>query len=97
LLVHFKEKEIHSERMKILTFFIVLCFWKSLVWAQAPGQLKNRVDLEDVNIKGEVNKNNLSFTNRSRHNLNDRIRLRKDFTKEILENIPEEFTPNRER
>ena len=51
----------------------------------------NRVDLEDVKIKGEANKNSVSFTRRSKHDLNDRIKLRRDFNKEILENLPPEM------
>ncbi|MBK7962836.1 MAG: hypothetical protein IPK04_17585 [Bdellovibrionales bacterium] len=87
---------IHSKTMtNIIASVLVISLWQSFLWAQSPAKVNNRVDLDDVQIKGEANKNNVSFTNRSRHNLNDRIKLRKDFTKEILENLPEEFTPQK--
>ena len=61
--------------------------------AQTNSKLNNRVDLDDVSIKGEANKGSVSFSNRSRHSLNDRIKLRKDFNKEVTDNLPEDFTP----
>jgi hypothetical protein len=57
--------------------------------------MNNRVELDDVNIKGEANKGAVSFSNRSRHSLNDRVKIRKDFNKEILENLPEDFNPRK--
>lgn len=59
--------------------------------AQMTGPLGNRVDLDDVSIKGEANKGGINFGNRSRHSLNDRIKLRTDFNKEVLENLPSDF------
>lgn len=76
--------------MKHLIFYFTL-FLTTTATAQTAGSLGQRVDLDDVNIKGEVNKNAVSFSNRSRHSLNDRIKLRKDFNKEVLENLPADF------
>ena len=70
-----------------------LFFVSQLAFAQTNSKLNNRVDLDDVSIKGEANKGSVSFSNRSRHSLNDRIKLRKDFNKEITDNLPEDFIP----
>lgn len=71
--------------------FLVLVFSGNVTLAQMTGKIGNRVDLDDVSIKGEANKGSVSFSNRSRHSLNDRIKLRKDFNKEVLENLPADF------
>lgn len=76
----------------------LFCTWPLLLlslssFAQSPSDTKgtNRVDLDDIKIKGEANKNAVSFSSRSKHDLNDRIKLRRDFNREILENLPEEM------
>lgn len=71
--------------------FIALQLFTNSAFAQMSGPLGNRVDLDDVSIKGEANKGSVSFGNRSRHSLNDRIKIRKDFNKEVLENLPADF------
>lgn len=71
--------------------FLTFIFSGNITWAQMTGKVGNRVDLDDVSIKGEANKGSVSFSNRSRHSLNDRIKLRKDFNKEVLENLPADF------
>lgn len=78
--------------MKLL---IIICifFISQVASTQTNSKVNNRVDLDDVNIKGEANKGSVSFSNRSRHSLNDRIKLRKDFNKEITDNLPEDLIP----
>ncbi len=89
-MIPLRTKTRHPLGMKIFYFFAILMI-SSGVFAQDSTKINKRVDLEDVKIKGEANKGNVSFSNRSRHSLNDRVKLRKDFNKEILENLPEEF------
>lgn len=55
-------------------------------------QFQNRVNLEDVNIQGEANKRQSLFQNRNRFGLDDRIRIRRDFRREMEESIPPSFT-----
>lgn len=85
-----RRKKGHSMNMKQLIYISLLLFTSS-TFAQMTGPLGNRVDLDDVSIKGEANKGSVSFGNRSRHSLNDRIKIRKDFNKEVLENLPADF------
>lgn len=80
--------------MKNLIFTAMLLTTNS-AYAQMAGPLGNRIDLDDVSIKGEANKGSVSFGNRSRHSLNDRIKIRKDFNKEVLENLPADFNSKR--
>ncbi|MBX2986977.1 MAG: hypothetical protein KF802_03680 [Bdellovibrionaceae bacterium] len=54
-------------------------------------QLQNRVNLEDVNIQGEANKNRNLFMNRNRFGLDDRVKVRRDFRREMEDAIPPSF------
>lgn len=55
----------------------------------AQAQLTNKVQLEDVSIKGEaVRTNGLNLSSRARNTLDGRIQMRKDFRDRILEDLP---------
>lgn len=70
-------------------FFLLFIFITPSSYAQI--DKSNRIDLDDVSIKGEVNKSNQGFTKRAKHSLDSRIQLRTDFRKEILRDLPVEF------
>src|SRR5690606_36685262 len=54
----------------------------------APASAQNKVDLDDMNIKGELlNDNRLRLSNRDRHRINDRVVYRTDFRREITDGI----------
>ena len=75
-------------------FFSFIIGFSSASWAQRGTealQLQNKVQLEDVNIQGEANKNNLLLINRERLDLDQRIKVRRDFRSEIYQEIPSGF------
>ena len=82
--------------MKLLISLALVLLISPCGYSQTASGTKgtNRVDLDDVKIKGEANKNSVSFSSRSKHDLNDRIKLRKDFNREVLENLPADFMSN---
>ena len=59
------------------------------LWAQT-GDLKQRVNLEDIAIQGEAGKNRMSLQNRERFELDSRIKPRVDFRKEIQQELERE-------
>jgi hypothetical protein len=51
-------------------------------------QAQRRVDLEDMNIKGELlNDNRLRMSSRDPHKITDRVHYRTDFRKEITDGL----------
>lgn len=77
--------------MDISKAFVILLLGTPVVtFAQSPG-FQNRVNLEDVNIQGEANKNGALFQNRNRFELDDRVKMRRDFRSEVNEMIPDSF------
>lgn len=48
----------------------------------------NKVQLEDVSIKGEATKMGLNLFSRARNNLDGRILIRRDFRDRTLEDLP---------
>ncbi len=49
---------------------------------------QNRVDLEDLNIKGELlNDNRLRLSSRDPHKITDRVNYRTNFRKEITDSL----------
>jgi len=76
--------------MKLFALAILGVSTPLMSFAQAPG-FQNRVNLEDVNIQGEANKNGALFQNRNRFELDDRVKMRRDFRSEVNEMIPDSF------
>lgn len=63
-------------------------------WAVAQdGTFKSsdKVQLGDIEIKGEANSDAFRLTQRNRHNLNEKLKLRHDFSDRVLENAPTEW------
>lgn len=49
---------------------------------------QNRVDLDDLNIKGElINDNRLRMSNRDQHKISDRVTYRQNFRKEVTDGL----------
>lgn len=71
-----------------LSFLVV-----QTVSAIALGQVtnKNRVNLDDVSIQGEANRSQAQFMSRTKLDLDERIKIRRDFKKEIAEGVPPAF------
>ena len=67
----------------------ILILLTAFVWV-APdiARSENRIDLEDLNIKGELlNDNRLRLSSRDQHQIRDRIAYRNDFRKEITDTL----------
>lgn len=80
--------------LKYLKFISTLVFFVlQTVSAIALGQVtnKNRVNLDDVNIQGEANRSQAQFMSRSKLDLDERIKIRRNFKKEVEEGIPTSF------
>lgn len=71
-------------RLACRAFFAVILFLVTLSSARA----QNRVDLDDLNIKGELlNDNRLRMSTRDPHKLADRVSYRTNFRKEITDGL----------
>lgn len=76
--------------MKTFIVLILMSLLSIPILAQAQGA--NKVQLEDVNIKGEANKlNGFNMASRARNNLDGRILMRKNFRERSLEDLPQYF------
>ena len=65
----------------------------TLISSASVAQLGNKVELEDVNIRGEaVRTNGLNLSSRARNNLDGRIQMRKDFRDRVLEDLPKYYS-----
>lgn len=55
-------------------------------------QAKNQINLDDVEIKGESQgSKGLGISNRKKNDLSGRIKLKSNYTPDILEELPEKF------
>lgn len=76
--------------MKTLVMALLIGLLLTPMRAQAQGA--NKVQLDDVNIKGEANKlNGFNMASRARNNLDGRILMRKNFRERSLEDLPQHF------
>lgn len=85
LKVDFAARDYASASLR--TLMAIAC---SLIAALActAANAQNRVDLEDMNIKGELlNDNRLRTTAREKHQISDRVTYRSDFRKEITDSL----------
>ncbi len=61
--------------------------------ASAQLKMQNKVELEDVEIRGEANGNNgLRLLSRARNTLDGRILMRKSFRERSLEELPKSYS-----
>ncbi len=78
---------------------ILLTFFISSEYSLAQGSegLRNRVNLEDVEIQGEGGRRGAMLQKRNRFDLDERVKVRKSFMKELEEKIPPgmEKVPNK--
>lgn len=77
-------------KIHLLLFMVAIAASPAPANAQASA-MQNRVNLEDVTIQGEANKNQNLFQNRSKFDLDERLQIRRDFRNEINESIPAAF------
>jgi len=71
-------------RQKLIALSITIAVLGSAVAASA----QNRVDLDDLTIKGELlNDNRLRLSSRDQHQINDRVSYRTNFRKEIVDGL----------
>ncbi len=55
-------------------------------------QLKNQVNLDDVEIKGEAQgAKGLGVSNRKKNDLAERVKIKSNYTEDIVEELPEGF------
>ena len=69
-------------RLRLL-FFLVLP-----MVAPFPAQSQSRVNLDDVKIDGELQKEGMSLSSRQRFDIEDEFEVRKSFRDLVLENLP---------
>lgn len=74
--------------MKTLSLFMAIVSFCLVSVAQAQMKSANKVQLEDVSIKGEAAKMGLNMFSRARNNLDGRILIRRDFRDRTLEDLP---------
>ncbi|PIS11489.1 MAG: hypothetical protein COT73_03755 [Bdellovibrio sp. CG10_big_fil_rev_8_21_14_0_10_47_8] len=79
-----------NQKLTLITIMTLLST-PALTWAQNNVQFQNRVNLEDVKIQGEANKNGAMFLNRNKFDLDERVKIRRNFRREIEQNIPPAF------
>ena len=79
---------------RLLFFFFCVFGFCSLSHAQAQGTSGSHVNLEDIQIKGETNSDNVHFDQRGQFNLKERIKLRTSFLDRVEEN-GHEFLKNK--
>ena len=60
--------------------------------ATAQLDAKQRVDLDDVQIKGEAQNRGMSVLSRTKNSLDGRITIRTNFKNEIIDELPEYFS-----
>lgn len=77
--------------LKLISITLLILTLSHQSLAQSFGAPK--VNLDDIKIKGDANTDSSNFSNRSRHSLGDRIKLRTNFRKEVLENLPQFYKP----
>ena len=76
-----------------LVFTLVLTATLWIPTASAQLKLQNKVELEDVAIRGEANGNNgLTLLSRARNTLDGRILMRKSFRERSLEELPKSYS-----
>lgn len=76
-------------------FFLLVVF--SSHFALAADDIQKRVDLDDVEIKGEAQNRGMSVLNRTKNNLESRVPLRKDYRVEIIDELPEGFSSTKNK
>lgn len=65
-------------------FYVLLLFFSVDVKAE------NKINLEDIDIKGQLhNSERLNFLSRQQNDLKNYIKFRTNFSKEIIEELPE--------
>ena len=77
--------------IKVLFSCFILGFSQLIKAQDASVGFQKKINLEDVNIKGEVNKGGNLLSQRSKMNLDERIKVPKNFRKAILENLDSEL------
>ncbi len=73
-------------------FFLSLALAQNSTKPASASNTKNKVDLDDVHIQGELHTDgSLGMRTRERNSLNDRVPLRKSFRDISLEDLPTYF------
>ncbi len=73
-------------------FFLNLALAQNTAKTASSSNSKNKVDLDDVHIQGELHTDgSLGMRSRERNSLNDRVPLRKSFRDISLEDLPDYF------
>ena len=72
------------------SYIIVLCLISTMLFTLAAfGQTKNRVDLDDMMIKGELhNDDRLMILSRQKNELKNYVKFRTNFRDEMLQELP---------
>ena len=69
--------------MRFLFFFILFLILSSPSFGQ-----KKKVNLKDIRIQGEGLNNRISLSKKDRTDIEKHLKIRKDFRKEILSDLP---------
>ena len=92
---HLRCKFRYNKEMKptLITSFILLISLSAIAQLDA----KQRVDLDDVQIRGEAQNRGMSVLSRTKNSLDGRITIRTNFKSEILEEVPEYFSTDKKK
>lgn len=84
------ERSVLMWKILMILFFFHFSFAENST--QKTSNAKNKVDLDDVHIQGELHTDgSLGMRTRERNSLNDRVPLRKSFRDISLEDLPTYF------
>lgn len=80
---------LYSREMKLIRLLTLVLL---LFPAAAFSQLKNQLNLDDVEIKGEAQgSKGLGISNRKKNDLSGRIKLKTNYIPDIIEELPDSF------
>jgi len=75
-----------------LTISILLVLFLQSSKSQSQSASSSRVDLDDVNIQGELlSDDRIRLLSRAKNSIDDEIKVRSSFREEMLEHLPEYF------
>ena len=79
---------LHFPRIHAFLFMLFATLILAMVLAPSNARAQNRVDLDDLNVKGELlNDNRLRMSSRDQHQISDRVSYRNNFRKEITDGL----------
>ncbi len=89
VMAHFLHKVTTFKTDALQSIFFLLFLFIPTQSLADPNLIKQKVNLEDVNIQGEGSGSKAILQNRNRFELDSRLKLRKEFRTQIENEVPE--------